>query len=134
MADNNSFLLRIITPDRVFYEDQVKMVEFNTTEGEIGVLPGHFPLTVIIKPGVLNITETEGDKEAALHAGFAEILPDRVTILAEVIEWPDEIDEERAISARERAEERIREKASGTDLMRAETALQRAIARIQVLR
>ena len=94
MADKNSFLLRIITPDRVFYENQVEMVEFNTTEGEIGVLPGHIPLTVIVKPGILNITETEGDKEAALHAGFAEILPDRVTILAEIIEWPEEIDEE----------------------------------------
>ena len=89
MADNSSFLLRIITPDRVFYENQVKMVEFNTTEGEIGVLPGHIPLTVIIKPGILNITEEEGDKEAALHAGFAEILPEQVTILAEIIEWPE---------------------------------------------
>ena len=50
MADKNSFLLRIITPDRLFYENQVEMVEFNTTEGEIGVLPGHVPMTVIVKP------------------------------------------------------------------------------------
>lgn len=134
MADKNSFLLRIITPDRVFYENQVEMVEFNTTEGEIGVLPGHIPLTVILKPGILNITEGESDREAALHAGFAEILPDRVTILAEIIEWPDEIDEERAEAARERAEERLRTKTPETDVMRAETALQRAMARIQVLR
>lgn len=134
MADNNSFLLRIITPERVFYENQVKMVEFNTTEGEIGVLPGHVPLTVIIKPGILDITEAEGDKEAALHAGFAEILPDSVTILAEVIEWPEEIDENRAEAAKERAEERLRSRTPETDLARAETALQRAVARIQVLR
>ena len=134
MADKNSFLLRIITPDRVFYENQVEMVEFNTTEGEIGVLPGHIPLTVIVKPGILNITETEGDKEAALHAGFAEILPDRVTILAEIIEWPEEIDEERAEAAKERAEERLRSRTPETDIMRAETALQRAMARIEVLR
>ena len=107
MADNNSFLLRIITPDRIFYENQVKMVEFNTTEGEIGVLPGHIPLTVIVKPGILDITEAGGDKMAALHAGFAEILPDRVTILAEVIEWPEEIDGERASAALHRAEERL---------------------------
>ena len=65
MADNNSFLLRIITPDRIFYENQVEMVEFNTTEGEIGVLPGHIPLTVIVKPGILDITEAGGDKMAA---------------------------------------------------------------------
>lgn len=134
MADKNTFLLRIITPDRVFYENQVEMVEFNTTEGEIGVLPGHIPLTVIIKPGILNITEGEEDKEAALHAGFAEILPDRVTILAEIIEWPEEIDEERAEAARERAEERLHSRTPETDIARAETALQRAMARIQVLK
>ena len=134
MADNSSFLLRIITPDRIFYENQVKMVEFNTTEGEIGVLPGHIPLTVIIKPGILNITEGEGDKEAALHAGFAEILPEQVTILAEIIEWPEEIDEERAEAARGRAEERLRSRTPETDIARAETALQRAMARINVLK
>ncbi len=134
MADKNSFLLRIITPDRLFYENQVEMVEFNTTEGEIGVLPGHIPLTVIVKPGILDITEAEGDKVAALHAGFAEILPDRVTILAEIIEWPEEIDEGRAQAAKERAEERLRSKTAETDVARAETALLRAVARIQALR
>ena len=134
MADERNFELKIITPDRVFYEGEAVMVEFNTTEGEIGVLPGHIPLTVIVKPGILNITETEGDKEAALHAGFAEILPDRVTILAEIIEWPEEIDEERAEAAKERAEERLRSRTPETDIMRAETALQRAMARIEVLK
>ncbi len=134
MADNNSFRLRIITPDRVFYENDVEMVEFNTTEGQVGILPGHIPLTVIIKPGILTIHEVEGEKEAALHAGFAEILPDTVTILAEVIEWPDEIDEQRAQEALNRAKERINNRDSVTDLARAETALDRAIARIQVLR
>ena len=134
MADQNSFQLRIITPDRLFYEGEVKMVEFNTTEGQIGVLPGHIPLTVIVKPGILHIHESEGKKEAALHAGFAEILPEGVTILAEVIEWPDEIDEKRAQAALDRAKERIVERDSQTDIARAETALQRAIARIEVLR
>lgn len=134
MADKNSFLLRIITPERLFYENQVEMVEFNTTEGEIGVLPGHVPMTVIVKPGILDITEPEGDKVAALHAGFAEILPERVTILAEIIEWPEEIDVERARAAKERAEERLRSKTVETDVARAETALLRAVARIQVLR
>lgn len=134
MAEKDSLLLRVITPDRVFYENRVKMVEFNTTEGEIGILPGHIPLTVIVKPGVLNITEADGEKVAALHSGFAEILPERVTILAEIIEWPEEIDEKRAEAAKERAEDRIRTKSSETDLLRAETALQRAVARIEVLR
>lgn len=134
MAETNDFTLKIITPDRMFYENPVKMVEFNTVEGEIGVLPGHIPMTVIIKPGVLTITEEDGEKEAALHAGFAEILQDRVTILAEIIEWPEEIDEARAQEARERAEERLRTKAPETDTARAEIALRRALTRIEVLK
>lgn len=134
MAGTQEFQLRIITPDRVFYEGKAEMVEFNTTEGEIGILPGHIPLTVIVKPGVLCIHEEEGEREAALHSGFAEIMPDRVTILAEIIEWPEEIDENRAESALHRAEERLRTKAPETDVARAELALRRAMARIEVLR
>lgn len=133
MADNNLFTLKIITPDRVFYKGEVSMVEFNTTEGEIGVLKKHVPTTVIVRPGVLTITEADGTKEAALHAGFAEILQDEVVILAEIIEWPHEIDEERATRAKERAEERLRSKTPETDILRAETALQRAMARIHVI-
>ena len=128
------YKLRIITPDRVFYEGTADMIEFNTTEGEIGVLPGHIPMTVIIKPGVLTITEKDEVKEAALHSGFVEILPDRMTILAEVVEWPGEIALERAEAAKRRAEERIKSHTPETDMARAETALMRAIARIQVLK
>ncbi len=128
------FKLRIITPERVFYEGDIDMVEFNTTEGEVGVLLGHIPMTVVIKPGILTITEAEGTKEAALHSGFAEILPEEVVILAEVVEWPSEIDAERAEAAKQRAEERIRSHTPETDMARAETALLRAIARISVLK
>ncbi len=134
MAETNDFTLKIITPDRVFYEKPVKMVEFNTVEGEIGVLPGHIPMTVIIKPGVLTITEEDNSREAALHAGFAEILQNQVTILAEIIEWPEEIDATRAREAKERAEERLRTKDVGTDVSRAEIALKRALTRINVLK
>lgn len=134
MADNQLFTLKIITPDRVFYEGEASMVEFNTTEGEIGVYKMHVPTTVIVSPGVLTITEAEGQKHAALHAGFVEILPEKVTILAEIIEWPEEIDPDRADRAKERAEERLRSKTPETDILRAETALQRALARIHVLK
>mgnify|MGYP000030139888 FL=1 len=134
MASESAFELKIITPDRVFYEGMAEMVEFNTTEGEIGVYKRHIPMTVIIKPGILTITEEDGTKEAALHAGFAEILPDKVTIMAEIVEWPAEIDEERAEHAKERAMDRIHNRTTETDIARAETALQRAIARIEVLK
>ncbi|MBQ6095228.1 MAG: ATP synthase F1 subunit epsilon [Lachnospiraceae bacterium] len=132
--ENKEYRLRIVTPERVFYEGPVEMVEFNTTEGQIGVLPGHIPMTVIVSPGILTITEAEGTKEAALHAGFAEILPDQITILAEIIEWPDEIDKDRAEYALQKARERLENRDSQTDLAMAETALQRAIARIEVLK
>ena len=129
------FTLKIITPDRTFYEGSATMVEMNTTEGEMGVYPRHIPMTVIIASGVLNIYEEDGEvKKAALHAGFAEILPEQITILAEIIEWPDEIDEKRAEEARRRAEERIRTKADGIDMVRAEAALHRALTRMNVLR
>lgn len=134
MASERAFELKIITPDRVFYEGEAEMVEFNTTEGELGIYKGHIPLTVIIKPGIFTITEEEETKEAALHAGFAEILPDKITIMAEIIEWPAEIDEERAEEAKMRAEERLQQKASETDIARAEIALQRAMTRIEVLK
>ena len=134
MAEESTFQLRIITPDRVFYEGQVKMVEFNTTEGEIGVLPGHIPLTVILKPGIVNIYEPDGEKNAALHSGFAGIMQDQVTILAEIVEWPAEIDLNRAEAAMARAQERLNNKTPETDIARAETALLRAMARIEVIK
>lgn len=133
MAEDRNFDLEIITPDRVFYKGQASMVEFNTTEGEIGVYKDHIPTTVIIKPGVLTITSEE-KKIAALHSGFATILQDKVTILAEIIEWADEIDHERANASRERAENRIREGHEETDMARAETSLLRAMARIKSIR
>ena len=83
--ENKNFELKIITPDRTFFEGQVSMVEFNTTEGRIGVYKNHIPLTVIIKPGVLTITGEQVLK-AALHSGFAQIavmIPRRLAAQAE---------------------------------------------------
>ena len=132
MAD--TFALKIITPERVFFEGEAEMVEFNTTEGEIGIYSNHVPMTVIVSPGVMTITLPEEEKKAALHAGFAEILQDKVTVLAELIEWPDEIDLQRAESAEQRARDRIAERGDGVDLGRAEAALKRSLARINTLR
>lgn len=132
--DSRNFTLKIITPDRVFYEDEVSMVEFNTVEGEVGIYREHIPMTMIVAPGILTITKGDEVKEAALHAGFTEVLPDQVTVLAEIIEWPGEIDIHRAEDAKARAEERIKENAPGTDMRRAEMSLKRAVARIETVR
>lgn len=130
MADQ-SFHLRIISPERTFYEGDVVMLECRTTEGEIGILKDHVPLTAVLSPGVARIRESDNVVKAALISGFIEILQDQVTILAEIAEWPDEIDVKRAEEARVRAERRLQEKATGTNLARASLALQRSIARIE---
>ncbi|MCM1105333.1 MAG: ATP synthase F1 subunit epsilon [Blautia sp.] len=127
---NNLFKVEIVTPDRVFYTGDADMLEFNTIDGQIGVYKHHIPMTTVLEPGVVIIHEAGEQKIAAVHAGFAEILGEKVTLLAEVAEWPEEIDLNRAESARDRAEERISAKAETTDLKRAEFALHKALTRI----
>ncbi len=133
MAEENKFFrLEIITPDRNFYEGEASMVEFTSVNGEMGVYKHHIPLTTVLAPGIVTITEAEGQKEAAIHAGFVEILPDKVTFLAEIAEWPEEIDVARAEAARARAEERLHNHATEIDVARAEIALKKALVRIDI--
>ena len=134
MADDSRvFVVEIITPDRIFHKCEATMIEFNTAAGEIGVYKNHIPLTTVIAPGVVTIHKDGGDKViAAVHSGFAEILPDKVTLLAEVAEWPEEIDVERAQAAKARAEERLANKTEAIDVQRAELALRRALVRMDI--
>lgn len=130
--ESRNFQLQIITPDRIFYEGDASMVEFNSVDGEMGVYKHHIPLTTVLAPGIVTITETEGQKEAAIHAGFVQILGEKVTFLAEVAEWPDEIDVSRAEAAKARAEERLRSPGNEVDVARAEIALKKALVRIGI--
>mgnify|MGYP001120869478 CR=1 len=130
MADK-TFRLKIIAPERIFFEDDVAFVEFRTTEGDIGVYPGHIALTSIVAPGIIKIHTVSGEiREAALLDGFSEILADQVVILAEAVEWPEEIDVNRAKEAQIRAERRIQ--SEDGDMDRAELALKRAIVRQRI--
>lgn len=123
MAADNLFDLKIITPDRVFYSGKASFLELNTVEGEIGIYKNHIPMTTVLEPGIATITEEGGNKkEAALHTGFMEILGDRITILAEIAEWPDEIDRNRAQEAKIRAERRLQNDKSNINITRAELA------------
>ncbi len=126
-----AFELKIITPERVFYSGQVTFVEFTASEGKVGIYRGHEAMTMLLSPGVLIIHEKDGTiTRAALHTGFAEITEDRVSVLAELAEWPEEIDRNRAEERRIRAERAIREDGSN---IREELALRKAIARIEAL-
>ena len=131
MADN-LFKIEIITPDRVFYSDECDFLEFTTSEGEIGVYRNHIALTTVLAPGQVTIHKEGEEKIAALHAGFAEILGDRVTLLAEIAEWPHEIDVPRAEAAKERAEGRLSGNHGDIDVARAELALRKALLRINI--
>ena len=126
------FRLQIITPDQRFYEGEASMVELTTTEGDIGIYKGHIPLTAIVSPGVLHIHEEGQVREAALMSGFIEVLPDQVIIMAEVVEWPEEIDIKRAEEARIRAERRLKSQSGEVDVARAELALKRALVRLEM--
>ncbi|WP_343246419.1 ATP synthase F1 subunit epsilon [Diplocloster hominis] len=132
MADDRLFRLEIISPDRVFYQGDVAMVELTTSEGDVGIYKNHIPMTMIVVPGIVTITEEEGQKKAALHSGFIEVLQDKVTILAELAEWPDEIDLNRAEEARVRAQRRLETADSSMNMIRANMALRKALVRIEL--
>lgn len=124
------FDLRIITPERIFYSGKVRFVEFTASEGKVGIYKGHEAMTMLLSPGVLVIHEENAVKKAAMHTGFAEVTEDSVNVLAQLAEWPEEIDRNRAEEARIRAERAIREDGSN---IREELALRKAIARIEAL-
>lgn len=126
------FKVEIITPDRIFYEGDAEFLEFSTAAGDIGVYAKHIPMTTVLAPGAVIVHNGEEETVAAVHSGFAEILGDKVTLLAEIAEWPEEIDLMRAEAAKGRAEERIAAKAADTDIKRAEFALRKALTRIDV--
>ncbi len=133
MADLKKFQLEVISPERIFYTGEVEMVELTTTEGDIGIYADHIPLTTIVAPGVLTITEEgERTREASLLEGFMEITQDKVTILAQSCEWPDEIDMNRAVEARTRAERRLKSTDTNVNMSRAELALRKSLIRIEL--
>jgi F-type H+-transporting ATPase subunit epsilon len=123
--------LQIVTPDRLLVQEQVDEVQIPGSEGYFGVLPGHTPLLASLTVGEMWYRKGQEKIYLAIAYGFAEVLPDRVTILARLAERPEEIDVERAEAARQRAEERLTNK-SDVDYERARAALIKALTRLQV--
>lgn len=128
----NTMKLQIITPTRTILDTEVESVILFTTEGEMGVLYDHEPVVALL--GYKDVTYTEGGqkKKATTLGGFAEVTKDRVIILTDASELQDQIDIERAQKAKERAEKRLAEAGSNIDHLRAEIALKKAIARINL--
>ncbi len=127
-----TFQLEIVTPDKQVVADTAEELQLPGKRGYLGILPGHAPLITELDVGELTYRREGRTTHLALAWGFAEILPDKVTILAETAERADEIDPGRAQQARDRAEERLKKLEPGTDLGRAASALQRAQTRLLV--
>jgi F-type H+-transporting ATPase subunit epsilon len=131
MALPTSFELEIVTPDRLLLKEQVDEVQIPGSEGYFGVLPGHTPMLASLAVGEMWYRKGQEVTYLSLAFGFCEVLPDRVTILAQLAERAEDIDVKRAEEAKRRAEERLRN-ASDVDYERARTALVKSLARLQV--
>ena len=128
------FKLHISTPERIFFNSDVESVVLTSTEGELGVLSGHMPLVTALATGVIKIRAGSEWKSAVVSGGFAEIKNDEVVVLADTAEWPEEIEVNRALEAKKRAEERIRLRENEVEYTRSVAALQRAMTRLRIVR
>ena len=116
--------LRVVSVERSLFEGDVDFVVANGADGELGILPRHAPLMTILKPGALKIRHGGNEELLFVGGGFLEVLPDRVTVLADVAEHADEISVQQAEEARRRAQEKL----AGTLTASEETEFQHALA------
>ena len=130
MAD--TFQLEIVTPEKKVVETAAEEVQIPGKNGYLGVLPGHAPLITELSVGEIKFRENSTEQRLAVAWGFAEVLPDKVTILAETAERPAEINVDRARKAKERAEQRLTSGDTSVDVDRALDALHRAETRLDV--
>lgn len=126
----NTMKLQIITPMRTILDEEVTSVILGTTEGQMGVLYDHEPVVTLLGYDKVIYTQDGEKKQATTLGGFAEVTKDKVVILTDASEFADDIDIERAKKAKERAEKRLQD--NNMDRIRAEIALKKAIARINL--
>jgi F-type H+-transporting ATPase subunit epsilon len=127
-----TFKLEIVTPEKKVVDTAAEEVQIPGKDGYLGVLPGHAPLITELAVGEISYFENSSEMRLAVAWGFAEVLPDKVTILAETAERPLEINVERARKAKERAEQRLTSGDTTVDVERALDALHRAETRLDV--
>ena len=130
----SSLKLDIVTAERIVYSEDVDAVIAPGIEGQLGILPHHAPLMTILQAGELVVRKGSEEDSLAISGGFLEVRPDRVIVLADSAERAEEIDEARAQAAKQRAEQRLKERGvtPGLDEARCEAALRRAMARLTV--
>ncbi len=122
--------LKVIYPKGVYLEKDVEIVNVRTTVGQLGVMANMLPFTGVLEAGTMNFVEKGQRYHYFVSTGFIYVKKDEVTLITDAIENAADIDLERAMKAKQRAEERIKNRSSKTDMIRAELALKRAIGRI----
>ena len=132
MALPTHIQLQIVSADRSLVNETVDEVEIPGYDGYFGVLPGHTPLLALLQVGELWYRQGQEKHYLSIAFGFAEVLPDRVTILAQIAEKADEIDLARAEAAKKRAEERMARPTADIDFERARIAMMKSLIRLQV--
>lgn len=128
----NTILLEIVTPERKVYSQEANMVVVKGAEGELGILPNHIPFVTTLRIAPVRVKKGNDEDVIAVHGGIMEVRKDKIVILADSAELPEDIDTERARASKERAERRLRARQDSIDTKRAELALQRAINRLEV--
>src|SRR2546428_11778426 len=128
----DTFQLEIVTPEKMVVRDAAEEMQIPGKNGYLGILPGHAPLITELAVGQISFRSDAHEEHLAVAWGFAEVLPDKVTILAETAERPSEIDVNRARQAKERAEQRLASGNTEVDVQRALDALRRAEVRLEV--
>jgi F-type H+-transporting ATPase subunit epsilon len=128
----DTFQLEIVTPEKMVVRDTAEEMQIPGKNGYLGILPGHAPLITELAVGEITYSSSGTRYHLAVAWGFAEVLPEKVTILAETCERPEEIDVTRAQEARQRAEQRLQSSSAEVDYARAKNALQRAENRLEV--
>lgn len=127
------FKLKIITPEKVFFDGETEQIVARTTEGDVGILHGHTPYVANLVSGPLNVKMPEGSfRKAAVSGGVIKAQPDKVVIIASAVEWSDEIDVERAKRSEEDARRRLKEYNSQKEFDLAEQKLKRALNRLTI--
>ncbi len=124
--------LRIVSPTSLIYENDVDMVILRSVSGDMGVLADHENTTTLLSLGVLRVKNNGEEEAISVLGGFCTITKDGVSILSDAAETAEAIDKDRALSAKERAEKRIKEAGKENDLARAELSLRRALVRLEV--
>ncbi|PWJ13432.1 F0F1 ATP synthase subunit epsilon [Ruminococcus flavefaciens] len=127
-----TFHLEIIATDRIFFSGEVEHLVITAIDGLIGIMAGHEPLVTSLPTGELKYLVDGEWKYAAISEGFIQVMPDSSIILADTCELPEEIDIKRAQEARERAEERLRQKQSIKEYYETQAALNRAMNRLKI--